>query len=296
MSEDHSDAPFAVDNSVDQQGLVHGWVIEPTDHGVSPIEDAQVCVVLSIDYDVITSKCTLTAESGEYTIPVKSGIYTLTAMKQGYATVTIPGVHVWANETTEVNFSLQEGTSSETIPQYFPEYRERIYQAVKEEQIGGELIIRTGEETTYENIVLLYNSVVIQPLSVSKDQIIVRINGDENSTSKVIIVTIASDVFDPDKTIMLEYDGIPLTMAQNISDILNPNDDGSHPEYLLTKGSNGTEFLLSIPHFSEHELTFSLVNVVETMGSITAVLFYLGVVVVSALLIFGIVTLKKRRF
>ena len=74
----------------------------------------------------------------------------------------------------------------------------------------------------------------------------------------------------------MEYDGESVEFATNIFDVLNPNDDGSHPEYVITKSANGTEIIISIPYFSKHTVTIHLVEkIVETLSSPIAVLIYI---------------------
>lgn len=55
------------------------------------------------------------------------------------------------------------------------------------------------------------------------------------------------------------FDGNEIPMADNLSDVLNPDNDGLQPEYsvVYVKSKCGDEFflLISIPHFSTHTIT-----------------------------------------
>lgn len=50
-------------------------------------------------------------------------------------------------------------------------------------------------------------------------------------------------------------DGEPIGRADDLTDVLDPNNDGGECEYLLLVGANGVQVLVSIPHFSVRTIT-----------------------------------------
>lgn len=50
-------------------------------------------------------------------------------------------------------------------------------------------------------------------------------------------------------------DGKPIGRADDLADVLDPNNDGGECEYLLLVGANGVQVLVSIPHFSVRTIT-----------------------------------------
>jgi len=81
-------------------------------------------------------------------------------------------------------------------------------------------------------------------------------------------------------------------MADDVADVLDPNDDGLHAEYILTVGTNGTQLIISIPHFSIHEISIlSLKDVVEKISSTNGVLIY--VLFSLAILVAAVFHLKR---
>jgi hypothetical protein len=61
-------------------------------------------------------------------------------------------------------------------------------------------------------------------------------------------------------------------------------------------GNNGAQILVSIPHFSEHEITIYSVagNVVEALGGITAVIVYIAICMVVAAVFVCSIYLRRR--
>ena len=282
ISEDTSDAPFAIDNSATSKGWVHGVVVDESNNTILPIEDAVVCLILSDINNVVTSKCAYTNGSGEYIIPIRAGTYTITASKIGYKTTIVSDAMVWANETTELNFSLEPGTSSYKDLFFIEENREMIQTAIEEEEVGGEVTIRAEEDET-KVLIYKYNAVSIQPKTIDSSQITLLVNGDETSAGKAIVINFIGDFVDQNDKIVIEYDGETITMADDLFDALNANDDGSHPEYLITIGEDGTQLIITMPHFSEHEITIYIVEeAVEILGGITAIILYIVLLVAFA--------------
>ena len=139
--------------------------------------------------------------------------------------------------------------------------------------IGGELFI-AGKETDY--ISYFGNvSVSVDNNSLSKGKIILRVKGDNGEYGKVIKVGIANEY----GKVIVTYDGRVINEASSLEDVLNPNDDGSNPEYYkLTSDKEGTFLLISIPHFSEH--TISIQFIMEN-PILKAIALMLGIAVVG---------------
>ena len=294
ISEDTSDNTFAIDNSVVHEGRIYGIVTEELDGAVIPIENARVYVIISDENDVITSKCIFTDENGEYDISISSGTFTLEVSKDSYISSTVEGIVVWTNEATEVNFMLQSGIGTEPgrFPTFESENSELIEESIKDHKVGGEITIQLEEnQIDYKQYIFIYNDVTITPQDINEGNISITIDGDENSGGRTIVINVAREVFGLDEKLVIEYDGELIKMADDIDDILNPNDDGSHPEYLITVGINGTQILVSIPHFSQHLLSIFSEYVEEVVEEIMrykeiAVLFAIGIIAIAAIVMF----------
>ncbi len=135
-----------------------------------------------------------------------------------------------------------------------------VENAIKCGTLGGEItIVKDGNKiksisTCYYNNVSI--ELLTQTLTNKKAELIV--SGDEHSAGKTIKINVGKGAFSPDN-LKVKFDGKDIPMADNITDVLNPNDDGLQPEYVMVKvsGGKGDEFflLISIPHFSKHIIT-----------------------------------------
>lgn len=90
-------------------------------------------------------------------------------------------------------------------------------------------------------------------------------------------------------------------MADDLKDVLNPDDDGSHPEYWIIYDANGTHILVSIPHFSEHEITVYSLAPVTSISSVKAasdilliMAVYIVICTIAAIIFVGSIGLRKR--
>jgi len=79
--------------------------------------------------------------------------------------------------------------------------------------------------------------------------------------------------------------------ASSIDDVLNSNDDAGQPEYWITQDLDGTQHVLvSIPHFSVHELT------IASIGGVLAPSVMVGLGVgLAGTLVAAIVLFRPRR-
>lgn len=170
-----------------------------------------------------------------------------------------------------------------------------INKAFEKGHIGGEITVSQKSNKTYAQNVSTFNSVNITNLNIKKGTVSFTVSGNESSSGKTVVINVDPFVFDSNNIAVL-YDGEPIKMADNLTDVLDPNDDGSNPEYLVTQGVNGTQVFVSVPHFSDHEITvYSLANnIVETLGGTTAVILYIGISAIAAAVFVSSVYVRRK--
>jgi len=84
-------------------------------------------------------------------------------------------------------------------------------------------------------------------------------------------------------------------MADDLPDVLDPNNDGLHAEYLITEGKNGLQIAVSIPHFSEHEIIISsIVEIIDTVGGINSLILYIAIFAIVAIVFVGAGEISKK--
>lgn|GEM_PF-1185291 len=234
-----------------------------------------------------SGRVTFTNENGEYNISnLKIGTYyMIRVVKNKIYSSSEKFIIGKENEGIEVNLVIE-----------ISDTRLQVDRSIESGDIGGEINIQFGNNSQYEHEITIYDGINIRPVEITRGKISLIVSSNESSVGKTIAITVDKDMFNTAENIVVEYDGEAISMAENISDVLNPNNDGLHAEYLFTYGANATEILISIPHFSEHEITiFSLAGeAIETLGGVTAVLLYITICVVAAVFFIGAIFIRRR--
>ena len=57
-------------------------------------------------------------------------------------------------------------------------------------------------------------------------------------------------------------------MAADLTDILDPDDDGGQPEYWVVRDADGIQLMVSVPHWSVHAITVSSFGAFVTQPSV----------------------------
>ena len=253
---------------------------------------------------------TFTDENGEFDFDfLQPGTYEIKASKMGYEsltkTVTID------DKSAEVNFLLNataisyvfdeillsENVSFENISQYF-KTRMQIDNATINEKVGCRIVINKN----IGNYVHIYNDgLTINATNITGNKISLKISGNEDVTGKTIEINVHGDIFYDPNNLIIEYDGEGIRMADDLKDVLNPDDDGSHPEYWIIYDANGTHILVSIPHFSEHEITVYSLAPVTSISSVKVasdilliMAVYIVICTIAAIIFVGSIGLRKR--
>ena len=246
----------------------------------------------------------LTDENGDYEFNhlIPGVRYRVIASKYGYYPST---ENITLDESTELDFILEKRTDVETsadikiVP--FDESKMSIREvggeqtvleidrAIYSGDVGGEILV---EKNLDKQVVSYDEQLSITSLDVESGRLSLVVNGEENLSGKTIVVNVEEGFFDINSDIMVTYDDLEIKMADDIDDILNANDDGSTPEYLIVEGALGVQILVSIPHFSEHSIT--IYSIAEVLGGITALFYYILASAVAAIIFLGSVFLRRR--
>ena len=282
-------------NTVDEPyGWVSGTVYIKNNDEIIPGEGLSVQIRTS-DYSWMLKSAT-TSDTGEYSLSYTPGTYLLCAydFDHDHERQRV-SIEILADQGIEVNFTID--ITNQTEPQtQLKEIRILLDEAIKIGDVGGEIHIQHEGNQQFSHEVILYGSINIVPQEVTKGKITFLVSGYEKSTGKTIAMIIDEDMFDSFGNLVVTYDGEPISMADNISDILDPNDDGINAEYLITMGQEVNEILISVPHFSEHTITISSISeVVEAIGGVTALFLYITIIGILGILYFIPILKSKRR-
>jgi hypothetical protein len=253
---------FSIKNNLKNTGWLYGYVYTQENGSTVALNDTQISVVLSEEEGSITSKCAFSDENGDYKLFLPVGSYTVKISKKGYELKTKENIQISKNDGTLLHIVLNESSTGEyLLVTNIDEYRKEIKNGIINQRIGGEITIKKMEEISdFEKLIYIYDGISISDLNIGEDSVSLSVDGDENLSGRTLVINLEEDFFETDENLSIFYDGKKIGLADDISDILNPNDDGSNPEYLVTYGSNGTQVLVSIPHFSVHTISISNVG------------------------------------
>lgn len=261
--------------------------------------------LVSSEIQIPTWRFTLTDDDGFFSFnSLKTGTYEIHVSKFGFNSEY---KEIIVDEDVNIDFSLERlndvvhiNITRYPISESLLTLREiggketlkSIDTAIKQGKVGGEIFI---EKTLEGNIILQNEYLTIKSLDIVDNKVSMIVSGDESVTGKTIVINVESGYFENTDNIIINYDDESIKIADDINDILNPNDDGSHPEYLILEGSKGVQIMVSIPHFSDHKITiYSASEIVETLGGITAVIIYVIVCMVATIFFVGTIHLRRR--
>jgi len=145
--------------------------------------------------------------------------------------------------------------------------------------IGGEITIN-GYSKNLTDYVSYFGNISVVPEALHRGKIVLSVTGEDKSGGKIVKINLGKDVCIC-SDFSLSLDGREIKRASNFNDILDPDDDGLEPEYYVLSsvyGDEGMFLLVTIPHFSEHQLIIQFM--VENTAARTAAIF-LGFLVIA---------------
>lgn len=149
----------------------------------------------------------------------------------------------------------------------FTKEERRIEDSVKNRILGGEITI-IGYDINKTDFISYFGNVTIYPEKISKEGILLKVEGDSKSGGKIIKINMGHGV--ASGKFRIKLDEIPVKKASSFDDIMNPNDDGITPEYYNISTEEGEIILITIPHFSEYQLSIEFIreNAMATLAAI----------------------------
>lgn len=220
-------------------------------------EGVRVYVILTDENNILSTKCVFTDENGEYSITIPKGSYYIQTDKGGYETATLWEIDVSTTDTYEADIAIFKGDSDDSkfFPLSIDENRDQIDEGIEDEKIAGEITVNSTKNEEYQKTFVIYSDLTFNPINITKGNLSFNVNGDDDIGGRTIVIDIEDDFFNLKNGTTIQYDGNKIDQSDNLSDVLNPNDDGSNPEYLIVNGENGVQMFVSIPHFSEHSIS-----------------------------------------
>lgn len=176
------------------------------------------------------------------------------------------------NETTVVaqRTAMFRGVKTGTVDD--EEAIRTVADAIEAGNLGGEItVVRNGEDEYKTDNISYYANVTVAAIEpeFSRDKAVFKVSGDCHAAGKTVKLNFGENTFSSidvdtlEQNLQVFFDGRDVQLADGLSDVLDPNDDGLQPEYLPVQvhAAGGKEFfvLVSIPHFSDHRIVIKTV-------------------------------------
>ena len=264
-------------------GLIYGTITDSSD---TPLDSATVCVKIS---DII-QRCVV-SEQGQYSIPILSGTYTIEIYKQGYETKSIPDVIVIEQEGTALNATL---SPIDAVPSTQADGSDQVLNVAIEsakakKTVAGDIVVSDTKQ-----ISIYRRDVSGDFLTLEQNNVVFQYSGE--GSGALLIFRIDQDYFSDPLSIQVTFDGALLELG-NLDAILNGQVSEPTYGFLITQNSAGEQVVncIVVASFSEHVIGItSIGEVIETVGGITAIMYYVVIAVVATLLFVGIGEISKR--
>jgi len=285
--------------TLDENEPFNGWIFgSVTNYSGLPLEDALIYIVIG---DTNTTRCTYTNENGIYNISISPGTYDAEAGKEGYQFGIAYDIVVNPNTATEINFILEESIESgnetglrgaDANEQLI---EEKILPYIKNDKVAAKIRIDSEAET-----ISYYSDEVLIELNKTKEMISFTVGAEDGTRGTILIIRIGEGVLSDLDNLTVTYDGEPIDEFIDIEEFFVIEED-TVPGWLRLLTITGLYVLIRIPHFSEHTITITSIvesvgGVVEAIGGITAVILYIVVFAIVAILyIAPILFIEKKK-
>ena len=161
-------------------------------------------------------------------------------------------------------------------------FDEKIEKAFINKSIGGEIIIAGFDLNNETHTISYFEDVWIEAINISKERILLSIEGN-SASGKVIKINLGKNVWLSDEFI-IKFDGKRIDEADSFEDVLDPNNE-YYPEYYKLASKEGVFLLISVPHFSNHQMSIEFIFE-NIFGKIIAVFFGIFIISLAALYLF----------
>ena len=265
-----------------QEGLLYGLI---TDDAKKPLSGVSICAINA--ETGTTVKCVTTDTKGNYMISIPMGSYTIIANKQGYEPSTKLNQNVQLNLAIEVNFRLsqkQEAPTDDTTKSFI---EDAISTKIQLGEIGAKANVISSEEHTISSYIEGLN------LDVNSAEETVRftVNAPNGTQGTILVFHIGEGVLSDLNNVILTYDNASITEENDVAAFFDMH-NSTDPAWLRVATNSGLYIFVRVPHFSTHTITIS--SVVGAFGGPNAILFYLAIAVIVALLFIGSGEITKR--
>jgi hypothetical protein len=273
-----------MNHQTDVQG---GWI-----YGIARDESGALLssVKISVRLSQLADKITFTDNYGQYNVFVPVGTYSLEASKQGYITNTVDDVNVILNTAVQHDFTLQ---TEQQNPTPLDKNQEFIEYTIQEKATQGAIAGRINCNSN-EKSITYYSDGINLALNSNETNISFVVSAADGTSGTILVVSIGDGVLSDLDSLIVTYDGQVIPETTDVAGFFTLHDNTtSHWLRFLT--TTGLYLFIQVPHFSTHTIMISsLPTPAELLSGITAIIVYVLIAVVVALVFIGTGEITKR--
>lgn len=167
------------------------------------------------------------------------------------------------------------------------EVRVKVQEAIDRRVVAADVRVhRETEVFRYDEVEV---EVVRPERATPDDPLRVRVDADLDS-GRTIVLDVDPAMLEGE--LELRYydlfdDGsrteVVFVQASSLADVLDPDDDGGQPEYWVVEDADGVQVLVSVPHWSVHEITLASLGFIVQPSVLIGIVAGVGGVAVAAL-------------
>ena len=161
--------------------------------------------------------------------------------------------------------------------------------AIGRGHVGAEATINLRDDDSVQDDVVSYGNVTMQTLKAERGNITVLIDG-HGFEGRVIVLNVDGRVLGAESADKLNIliDNESVRPATDLTDILDPDDDGFHPEYYVVYDVQAQAFqlIVTLPHYSVHILSVTTAFVLPPPSVVIGIVAGVALLVPTALLLF----------
>jgi len=194
--------------------------------------------------------------------------------------------------SSEGEAQTMEQTGENHMLQWRYRYRTKILEGVQNKSVTMECNISKKAGKLYINSYEYQKGMTVEVQEQSQNKLQIKVSA-EFSEGKVLVLNIEESAFKVKNSqqLKVKFDGKEISEA-NIDEIIQGNT--TQAKYATAIGDDGGQFLVYIPHFSEHLISFELINVPVTQ-TMDFIIGAIGIAILT-LLILIVVVIKIGKF
>lgn len=139
----------------------------------------------------------------------------------------------------------------------FDKNRGHIGEAIARGHVGAEATFNRLDSQVQQEVVS-YGNVTMTTLKAEKGNLTVLVDG-HGFDGRVLVLNVDGRVLGASQAndLSVLFDNLSISPASNLTDILDPDDDGYAPEYYLVfdPGQEAFQLIVTVPHYSVHTLS-----------------------------------------